>query len=144
MRAHARGTRFKRTFVVCFHCERSSSKVSGELLPGKSFPTSHPSTITAGETILKPALGILESFGIIYSRHYNAYRVVRHNQALGWPATKSYLSSRRRMLRSSTCQAFSRDESTPHFSALVQVTLKPQGYITLNVTYLPYNLACIG
>ena len=95
MHAHSRGTRFKRAFVALFYCERSSGKVSGELLPGKSFPTSHPSTITAGETILHPVLGILESFGIIYSRHYNAYRVVRwghiHNQALGWPAAKSYL-----------------------------------------------------
>ena len=35
-------------------------------------------------------------------RHYKAYRIVRrghiHNQALGRPSTKSYLSSRRRML----------------------------------------------
>ena len=37
MRAHPRGTRFKSAFVICFHCERSSGKVSGELLPGKSF-----------------------------------------------------------------------------------------------------------
>ena len=70
--------------------------VSVELLPGKSFPTSHPSTVTAGETILEPVLGILESFGIIYSRHFNAYHVVR--QALGWPAAKSHLSSRTRLL----------------------------------------------
>ena len=37
MRAHPRGTRLKRAFVVCFHCQRSSGKVSGEFLPGKSF-----------------------------------------------------------------------------------------------------------
>ena len=48
---HPRGTRFKRAFVVCFHCERSSWKVSGELLPGKSFTTPRPSTVTAGETV---------------------------------------------------------------------------------------------
>ena len=139
MRAHPRGTRFKRTFVVCFHCERSSRKVSGELLPGKCFPTSHPSTITAGETILHPVLGILESFGIIYSRHYNAYHVVRrghiHNQALGWPATRSYLSFRNRKTACSrvvrTCEALSRAESTPHFSASAQGTLRPEEYIRL-------------
>ena len=37
VRVHPRGTRFKRAFVVCFHCERSSRKVSGELLPGKNL-----------------------------------------------------------------------------------------------------------
>ncbi len=50
-RASAR-TRFKRAFVAFFLCKRCSRKVSGELLPGKTIPTSHPSTITSGETIL--------------------------------------------------------------------------------------------
>ena len=32
--------------------KKKERKVSGELLPGQKNPTSHPSTITAGETIL--------------------------------------------------------------------------------------------
>ena len=35
-RASAR-TRFKRAFVALFYCERSSGKVSGKWLPGRSF-----------------------------------------------------------------------------------------------------------
>ena len=37
MRVHPRGRRFKRAFVAFFHYKRSSGKVSGEFLPGKSF-----------------------------------------------------------------------------------------------------------
>ena len=42
VRAHPRGTRLKRVFVVCFHCQRSSRKVSEELLPGKISPPPTP------------------------------------------------------------------------------------------------------
>ena len=119
MRVHPRGTRFKRAIVAFFHCERSSRKFIVELLPGKNFPTSHPSTVT--QLLLeRPSASLSYAFlkVSVISRHYNAYCVVRrdhiHNQALGLPAAKSYLSSRRRMSLNSTCQTLSRGGSTPY------------------------------
>ena len=84
MRAHPRGTRFKRAFVAFFHCERSSRKFTVELLPGKSFPTFHPSIIT--QLLLeRPSASLSYAFlkVSVISRHYKAYRVVRRGVGEG-------------------------------------------------------------
>ena len=129
-RASAR-TRFKLPLWLSFSASAAAERSVGNCSPAKQFFLERPS-FSLSQAFLKVS---------VIFRHYKAYRVVRrghiHNQALGWPATKSYLSSRRRMLQSSTCQALSRGESKPHISASVQGTLKLEGYITLNVIPLP-------
>ena len=83
MRVHPRGTRFKSAIVAFFHCERSSRKFIGELLPGKNFPTPHPSTIT--QLLLeRPSASLSDAFlkVSVISRHCNAYRVVIYTTRL--------------------------------------------------------------
>ena len=99
MRAHPRGTRFKRAFVAFFHCERSSRKFIVEHYkfdPGKSFPTFHPSIIT--QLLLeRPSASLSYAFlkVSVISRHYKAYRVVRRGVEEGgggepvWPSGKA-------------------------------------------------------
>ena len=63
--------------------ERSSRKFIGELLPGKNFPTSHPSTIT--QLLLeRPSASLSYAFlkVSVISRHCNAYRVVIYTTRL--------------------------------------------------------------
>ena len=144
---HPRGTRVKRAIVAFFHCERSSRKFIGELLPGKNFPTSHPSTIT--QLLLeRPSASLSYAFlkVSVISRHCNAYRVVIYTTRLWGGLQLSHICHPAgaccRVVHVS--QALSRGESTPHFSTSVQGTLKPERYIPRNVTSLPFNLACIG
>ena len=129
MRAHPQCMRFKRAFVASFTVSAPAKRSVGNCSPAKIFPPPTPPQLL----LERPSSSLSRAFSkvSVILRHYKAYRIVRrghiHNQALGRPSTKSYLSSRRRMLWSSTCRALSRGESTPHFSASVQGTLKREG-----------------
>ena len=62
VRAHPQGVKFKRAFVASFTVSAPAERSVGNCSPAKKMSHFPPSTITAGEAILWPVLGILESF----------------------------------------------------------------------------------